>query len=256
MAIDPLGASSGRRCRRGRRADALVERGGGRAGWPARRARRRSARSSPTTSAIRSGTASTVCSNRSAMLKAMADVLAPETRTRSRFGPWSEASGVARSIAASPAWCASAASRLRRRGGGVPTSSAARGDAFRRRLGRGRLRRAVRARRGGPSSAACFARAASGARRTPSLDLVGQVPDVGHQLAVGHEADVDGVPVAEHRDVQAGALHDRPIGYAATISAPAKYSGNGGPGTFEMIRLWIGRWLSARFHSSTGATPG
>ena len=38
-----------------------------------------------------------------------------------------------------------------------------------------------------------------------------------------------------------------PMGYAATISAPARYSGNGGPGTLEMTRLWMGRCESARF---------
>ena len=37
-----------------------------------------------------------------------------------------------------------------------------------------------------------------------------------------------------------------PIGYAATSSAPARYNGNGGPGTLEMTRLWIGRCMLAR----------
>ena len=32
-----------------------------------------------------------------------------------------------------------------------------------------------------------------------------------------------------------------PIGYDATSSAPARYSGNDGPGTFDTIRLWMGR---------------
>ena len=38
-----------------------------------------------------------------------------------------------------------------------------------------------------------------------------------------------------------------PIGYMATMRAPAEYSGNGGPGTFEIVTLNSGRWRSAIF---------
>src|SRR5439155_25467025 len=38
-----------------------------------------------------------------------------------------------------------------------------------------------------------------------------------------------------------------PIGYIASIRAPAEYSGNGGPGTLETVTLNRGRWRSASF---------
>ena len=54
------------------------------------------------------------------------------------------------------------------------------------------------------------------------LDVVGEGPHVGDQLAAGHEADVDVVHVGQHRDVQAGALHHRAHRAACTRAlAPA-----------------------------------
>ena len=38
-----------------------------------------------------------------------------------------------------------------------------------------------------------------------------------------------------------------PIGYMATIRAPAEYSGKFGPGTLEIVRLNSGLWRSAIF---------
>ena len=39
--------------------------------------------------------------------------------------------------------------------------------------------------------------------------MVRQLPDVGNELRIGHEAEVDRVAIAEHRDVEARAFHDR-----------------------------------------------
>ena len=44
------------------------------------------------------------------------------------------------------------------------------------------------------------------------LDAVGEVPHVGEEFVADHEAEVDRVAIAHHRDVQPGALHDRAHG--------------------------------------------
>ncbi len=61
--------------------------------------------------------------------------------------------------------------------------------------------------------------------------------EVGQQLAACEEPEVDRLEIADHRQVQARAVEDRAERVHGFEPRPARYSGNGGPGTFEMIAL-------------------